>query len=124
VHAPSPLDVEVDSDRVIQILTNLLANALTYTPSGGRVVVTCRAEPDAALVAITDTGIGLEPDDLEHVFERFYRAPDVERPPGGSGIELTIARSIARAHHGDVIATSPGRQRGATFTLRLPTPFA
>jgi histidine kinase len=120
VRTPSPVYVTVDPDRVTQILRNLLGNALTYTPPGGQVVVTCGAEPDAALVAIADTGIGLEPDELEHVFERFYRAPAVERPPGGSGIGLSIARSIARAHNGDVIATSPGRQQGAAFTLRLP----
>lgn len=123
VQAPSPLDVTGDPDRLTQILTNLLSNALTYTPPGGRVVVTCHAEPEGALVTIADTGIGLAPDELDHVFERFYRAADTDRPPGGSGIGLSIARSIARAHHGELTVTSPGRHQGATFVLRLPSPL-
>lgn len=71
-------------------------------------------------VALSDTGIGLAPDDLDHVFERFYRVEGVERPPGGSAIGFGIARAIARAHGGDVTAASAGPGRGATFTLRPP----
>ncbi len=115
-----PLPVEVDPDRIAQVLTNLLGNALTYTPTGGRVVVTPSRRGEAAVVAVTDTGIGLTPDDVELVFDRFYRVPGPTRPGGGSGIGLTIARGITRAHHGNVEAASPGPGAGSTFTLTLP----
>lgn len=114
------LPVDVDPDRIAQVLTNLLGNALTYTEPGGRVVVTPRQDNGSASIQITDTGIGLSPDDLDLVFERFYRVPGAARPPGGSGIGLTIARGITRAHHGTLDASSPGTGHGSTFTLRLP----
>lgn len=118
------LTVEVDEQRVIQVLTNLLGNALTYSPADGRVVVTAQTTDGTALVEVTDTGLGLAAEDLVHIFDRFYRVPGVERPPGGSGIGLTIARSLARAHGGDIQARSPGPGRGATFTLTLPLDIA
>lgn len=114
------IQVEVDPDRLSQVLTNLIGNALTYTPGGGRVTVTATAVNGDATVAVTDTGIGLSAQDLELVFDRFYRVRGPVRPHGGSGIGLTIARGLARAHHGDIEATSPGPGRGATFTLHVP----
>jgi histidine kinase len=75
---------------------------------------------DRGQVQVTDTGVGLARSDLERVFERFYRAPGNTRRSEGSGIGLTIARGIARAHGGDVTATSPGRGLGASFVLELP----
>ena len=71
-------------------------------------------------MTVRDTGVGITDDDLELIFERFYRVPDLPRPAGGSGIGLTIARSIARAHHGDITAASSGRDHGSSFTLELP----
>jgi histidine kinase len=71
-------------------------------------------------VAIADTGIGLAPDELNLVFDRFYRVPGPVRPSGGSGIGLTIARGIAHAHHGAIEAASPGLGQGSTFTLTIP----
>lgn len=112
--------VDVDTDRVTQVVTNLLGNALTYTPRGGRVDVATSSAGDIAAMAVTDTGIGLSAENLLLVFDRFYRVVGPPRPQGGSGIGLTIARGIARAHHGDVEATSPGAGRGSTFTLTLP----
>jgi signal transduction histidine kinase len=109
-----------DRDRLGQVLGNLIGNAVTYTPRGGRVVMTVAADTAACTVAVADTGIGLPPEELERVFDRFYRVEGVERPPGGSGIGLGIARAIARAHCGDVTAASDGPGRGATFTLRVP----
>jgi signal transduction histidine kinase len=109
-----------DRDRLGQVLANLIGNAVTYTPAGGRVVVDVTSDEVACTVAITDTGIGLRPDDLDRIFDRFYRVEGVERPPGGSGIGLGIARAIARAHGGDVTAASDGPGRGATFTLLVP----
>lgn len=112
--------VHGDRDRLIQVLTNLMANALAYTPPHGAVTVDVARQGPSALVTVADTGVGLAAADLERVFERFYRVHGVDRPPGGSGIGLAIARAIARAHGGDLAAASPGPGRGTTFTLRLP----
>jgi signal transduction histidine kinase len=117
--APS-LPVAVDRDRILQVITNLLGNALVYTPATGQVIVSPEHREDHAAVAVIDTGGGIASDDLGLIFERFYRVPGLNRPSGGSGIGLTIARSIARAHGGDVDAASDGIGLGATFTLRLP----
>lgn len=120
--APEPVEVEADPDRIAQVATNLVGNALRATDSGGSIVVATRSTPTGAAVTVTDTGEGLEPDQLEKVFERFYRVPG-RRAPGsevGSGIGLTIARGIARLHGGELVASSPGPGRGATFTLTLP----
>jgi signal transduction histidine kinase len=117
----APAFVDVDRQRIVQVLTNLIGNALTYTNPGGHVTVTTTPGPPRATVVVTDTGIGVAAEDLDRVFERFYRVPDLARPPGGSGIGLTIARDLARAHHGDIRASSPGRGTGSTFTLTLPT---
>ncbi len=120
VDAAVALPVLADSDRITQVLTNLLGNALTATQAGGTVTVQARARGRMAQVTVTDTGVGLAAGDLERVFERFYRAPGQPRRSAGSGIGLTIARNIARAHGGDITAASPGPGKGATFTLALP----
>ena len=114
------LPVHVDRDRVLQVLTNLLGNALTYTPSGGAVEVVPARGTDTVSVAVRDDGVGIAPADRELVFERFFRVSGLDRPPGGSGIGLTVARGIARAHDGDIRVTSPGVGQGSTFTLVLP----
>ena len=115
-----PISVRVDRDRILQVLTNLLGNALTYTPSGGRVVVRPSEDRHGASVTISDNGIGLAAADLPLVFERFFRVPGPDRPPGGSGIGLTVAAGIARAHNGTIRAESSGLGQGAAFTLDLP----
>lgn len=115
-----PAIVNGDHDRLVQVVGNLVANALTYTPAGGRVSVYVGVSGESARVTVADSGIGLAAGDLERVFERFYRVHGVDRPPGGSGIGLAIARAVARAHGGDVVASSAGPGQGATFTLRLP----
>jgi signal transduction histidine kinase len=120
VEAGRPLPVRADPDRITQVLTNIIGNALTVTPEGGSVTITTRANPRQAQVVVTDTGIGLAAADLERVFERFYRATGQPRRAPGSGIGLTIARNIARAHGGEVTADSAGPGVGATFTLTLP----
>ena len=119
IDAPGPIDVEADRQRLTQALSNLLGNALAYTPGGGSVRVSVDVQTDFARVAITDTGRGLTADDIDRVFERFYRA-EPRAHTAGTGIGLTIARAIARAHHGDLTAFSPGVGRGATFVLSLP----
>lgn len=112
------LMVTVDRDRIAQVLTNLVGNALSYTSSGGRVTVTSREERGRAVVEISDTGRGLDADQLRLVFDRFYRAD--RSVPGGTGIGLTIARSLARLHGGEVTASSPGPGKGSTFMLTIP----
>ena len=113
-----------DRDRLTQIVTNLLGNALTHTPSGGS--VTLRAGRDGTMnwVEVIDTGSGIDPDELERIFTRFYRGPDAgasgPRHAAGRGLGLTIARSLARAQGGDVVATSDGPGTGATFRLTVP----
>lgn len=114
-----PLPVRADPDRVTQILTNLLGNALTHTPEGGSVTVSGGRGVGTAWIAVSDTGGGIAPDQLDRIFERFYRVPDASHP-AGRGIGLTIARGMARAHGGDVSAASDGIGAGATFRLTLP----
>ena len=118
VDSPIGLVVNADPDRITQVLTNILGNALAYTPTGGSVRLESAARDGAAFIQVTDTGKGLADDQREAVFERFYRADPTA--PGGTGIGLTIARSIARRHNGEVTAESDGPGRGSTFTLRLP----
>lgn len=117
VSQPSP--VMVDRDRTIQILTNLVGNALSYTPPGGRVRVRSSTEGEMARVEVSDTGRGLTAEQAAMAFERFYR---VDRSAaGGTGIGLTIARSLARLQGGEVTASSPGLGKGSTFALAVPT---
>ncbi len=120
--ASGPIYADVDPERVTQILSNLLLNALAATPTGGRVTATVTHTADQVLVDVSDTGRGIAAADVDRIFERFERvAPARERPgAAGSGIGLTIARSLARAHGGSLTAASPGPGRGATFTLALP----
>ncbi|MDO5741043.1 MAG: HAMP domain-containing sensor histidine kinase, partial [Ornithinimicrobium sp.] len=115
------LVVDVDPARLAQILDNLLANALRHTPHGGKVRLHARAAGEEVEIIVTDTGNGITPAQLAHVFERFYRGDDArDRDHGGSGIGLTISRAIANAHGGSLVATSDGPGHGATFTLALP----
>ncbi len=114
-HPPTVLG---DRDRLAQVLTNLIGNALSYTPAGGEVTVRSRPVPGAVEVEVSDTGRGLSPQQLELVFERFYR---VDRSAtGGSGIGLTIARALARLHGGDVTAHSAGLGAGSRFVVTIP----
>ncbi|WP_043497090.1 sensor histidine kinase [Georgenia sp. SUBG003] len=113
--------VSADVDRMGQVLTNLLDNALRYTPRGGHVVVRVAEEGGAVRIQVADDGEGIAAEHLPHVFERFYRADTArDRAHGGSGIGLAVTRSIVRAHGGEVTAASPGKGQGATFTVELP----
>ena len=114
------LIVWADREKLTQVLTNLLNNALSFTPPGGQVAVSLRGEAGAVELAVEDTGCGIPPEDLPHVFERFYRAdPSRARDTGGFGIGLSIVREIVRAHGGTVEARSaPGR--GSEFRVILP----
>ena len=112
--------VHGDPDRLAQVMTNLLGNSLTATPSG-QVRVVAERSGDDAVVSVVDTGVGLDPAELTRVFERFYRAPGTGAGTRrGTGIGLTIARGIVEAHGGRIEAASAGRGRGTTVTVRLP----
>jgi len=120
VDADQVVPVSVDPDRIVQVLTNLLGNALLATAAGGTVTITARLADRGGQVDVTDTGVGLSGPDLARVFERFYRVPGAPRRSAGSGIGLTIARGIARGHGGDLTASSAGPGRGARFTMTVP----
>jgi len=122
IHAPENLPpVVADPARAVQILTNLLVNALRYTPAPGRVEVVASREEDMVAFRVTDTGVGLTPEQLAHIFERFYRVDKSRsRAFGGSGIGLTIARSLAQAMGGEIRVVSAGLGQGSSFTLTLP----
>jgi PAS domain S-box-containing protein len=119
---PAASLVSADADRLRQVLVNLLANAIKYTPAGGRVHVRLTAAEGVVRVVVSDTGIGIEPDLLAHVFERFRQADDARLagPQGGLGLGLAIVREIVEMHGGAVEAQSDGRGRGATFMITLP----
>ena len=112
--------VLADATRIAQVLRNLLANALTHTPEGGSIELAGTATNGHVQVAVTDTGAGIAPEHLPHVFERFYRAdPSRARATGGAGLGLAIVRSIVEAHGGTIGVTSE-LGRGATFRFSLP----
>jgi two-component system sensor histidine kinase BaeS len=112
--------LDADPVRMRQALGNLVSNALRHTPAGGTVTLSGRRDGDDVVLAVTDTGTGIAPDDLPHVFDRFWRAEKSRsRRTGGSGLGLPIVRHLVAAHGGTVEATSePGT--GSAFTLRLP----
>ena len=110
--------VEGDPDRLKQLLLNLIDNALKYTPPGGTVTLSLYRDPEWVRVSVEDTGVGIPPDVLPHIFDRFYRAQREGRK--GVGLGLSIARWIAEAHGGRLSVESEVGQ-GATFTLWLPT---
>jgi two-component system sensor histidine kinase BaeS len=109
-----------DADKLSQAVINLLSNALKFTPAGGQVEVQVASGPEGAEIRVADTGIGIRPEDLPRVFERFYRADSSRsRTTGGAGIGLSIAKAIVEAHGGTIAAESrPGW--GAEFRIRLP----
>lgn len=121
VTAPDALPaVEVDPERMAQVLGNLLSNALRYTPPGGRITLAAEAQDASVRLRVQDTGVGIAPEALPHIFERFYRAdPARHAGDGSSGLGLAIARSIVEAHGGTItVASQPGQ--GTTFTITLP----
>ncbi|MFW6098016.1 MAG: sensor histidine kinase [Chloroflexota bacterium] len=113
--------VTVDKWRMSQVMLNLLGNALQYTPPGGQVEITARESGGEIVVRVADTGVGIAAEHLPHVFERFYRVDKSRaRAGGGSGIGLTIARHLVRAHGGRIWAESEGPGQGSAFTFTLP----
>ena len=117
-----PLIVSIDATRIRQLLLNLLTNAVKYTPAGGSVRLQLGPANGKLTLTVADTGIGIAPGDLPHIFDRFWRADSArtrtgERP--GAGLGLAICKWIAEAHGGKIdVMSRPGR--GTTFTVTLP----
>jgi signal transduction histidine kinase/CheY-like chemotaxis protein len=118
---PSFADLACDPARIQQIVWNLLANAVKFTPKGGTVRVTLERTDAGAQIRVTDTGAGISPDFLPYVFDRFRQADSsTRRKFGGLGLGLSIVKQLAELHAGTVEAQSEGEGRGATFTVTLP----
>jgi signal transduction histidine kinase/CheY-like chemotaxis protein len=122
VAPPRPVRVFGDRVRLEQVVTNLLTNALKYTPAGGRVTVTVAAEGETdAVVRVADTGAGISADVLPTIFEPFTQSQrTLDRAQGGMGLGLNVVRALVRLHGGTVTAASPGLGLGTTFVVRLP----
>ena len=115
-----PVVVQGDPDRLKELLLNIADNALRYTPAGGSMTLRLDLEPPWVIVSVADTGIGIDSDDLPHVFDRFWRADQARsRDSGGTGLGLAIARWIVDRHGGEIaVASRPGE--GTTVSIRLP----
>ena len=111
--------VSVDPDRLVQVLGNLVGNALRHTPRGGRIVLTTGRANGEALLSVTDNGPGIPAADLPFIFDRFYRGDKARTTDGASGLGLAIARSLIEAHGGRLTAEN-APQGGARFTIALP----
>ena len=118
--APTTPPVLADSDRITQVLLNLLDNARRHTPAGGSIRITATPKEKLLTISICDTGVGIDAADLPHIFERFYRA-DRSRTgaTGGSGLGLSIVRAIATAH-GATISAQPLPEGGLSLSVIFP----
>jgi heavy metal sensor kinase len=115
----APLEITGDSERLAQVVTNLLTNAIQYNQSGGEVRLNLAVQNGLAVLEIADTGQGIAPEDLPRVFERFYRADQSRTGGGSAGLGLSICKAIVEAHGGTIeVASEVGK--GSTFTVRLP----
>jgi PAS domain S-box-containing protein len=118
---PDPVLIRCDTDRMQQVFWNLMANAVKFTPRGGRVSVRLFEDGQVAKAAIADTGVGIRREALPHVFQRFWQGESVNsRQTGGLGLGLALARHFVELHGGSIDAESGGPGNGATFTVTLP----
>jgi PAS domain S-box-containing protein len=110
-----------DADRLQQIVWNLLSNAVKFTPGGGEITIQLKREAESITISVSDTGVGIDPEFLPYVFDRFRQFEgDTKRSHGGLGLGLAIVRHLVELHGGTVGAASPGKGRGATFIVTLP----
>jgi signal transduction histidine kinase len=118
----TPIPMAVDRHRIREMLLNLVTNAIKYTPQSGTVALSLAQEDGSVMFTVADTGIGIAPGDLPHIFDRFWRADPARSRTGdrpGTGLGLSITKWIAEAHGGSITVQSrPGR--GSVFTVRLP----
>jgi signal transduction histidine kinase len=123
LHVDTRDDIDVAGDRIRlrQVVTQLLDNAVKFTSAPGRVAVTISGNDAEAVIRVTDTGAGIRPEMLPHVFDRFRQAESgLTRPYGGLGIGLALVKDLAALHKGTVEVASAGADLGSTFTVRLP----
>ncbi|MDA1010481.1 MAG: ATP-binding protein [Chloroflexi bacterium] len=120
LHSPGVAAVWADRRRVGQVVSNLISNAVKYTPPGGTIEVSVDVDEPWAQVSVRDTGIGISADDQRELFERFYRTSAGRRITGGTGLGLAIARSLIELHGGQIWVDSDG-ESGSTFAFTLPT---
>jgi signal transduction histidine kinase len=121
---PDAESLQADPTAVRQVIANLVENAVRYTPRGGQVAVFSERDEEGVWIGVRDTGIGIAPEHVSRIFERFYRVdPGRSREAGGTGLGLSIVRHLAEAHGGRVRAdSSPGR--GTTIAALFPSPTA
>jgi two-component system phosphate regulon sensor histidine kinase PhoR len=120
-HCPdTDLRVLADPDKLIEIITNLVDNAIKFTPQGGIITIDTRQqEPDKIVVSVTDTGEGIEPEDLDDLFKPFYQAKRTKAHTQGLGLGLSIVKHLVEMHDGSITVTSePGK--GSQFRIELP----
>lgn len=114
-------NLSADPGRLRQVFSNLLANAIRYTPPGGEIVVSSAIEGEEIVLTIRDTGEGIAPEQLPHLFDRFYRADTSRtRDTGGSGLGLAIVKALVEIHQGKILAESAGHNKGSKITVMLP----
>ena len=131
VHAPSGVEIELstppwlpdangDAEKVAQVLTNLVENAVKYSPAGGRIDVVLATDGDRVRFTVRDQGLGIPLDEQERIFKKFYRLdPDLTRGIGGTGLGLYISHELVRRMGGEItVSSTPGR--GSTFSFDLP----
>ncbi len=118
---PHPIEVKVDRGKTELALTNIVNNAIKFTPAGGKIVISVEERPREVWVEVRDNGVGMRPDQLERIFEQFYQVEDpLTRHQGGLGLGLSIAKAIIERQGGRIWAESAGLGQGSTFTLALP----
>lgn len=125
LHVEAALDADAgpikgDAERLQQVVWNLLSNAIRCTPQGGRIDIRCARNDIEVEISVSDSGQGIRPEALPHLFERYWQDPFVAQPGQGLGLGLAIAHRIVRLHSGTIAAASEGQDRGAKFTVRLP----
>ena len=111
--------IKADPERMQEALSNLVSNAMRFTPAGGQICLAARREGDAVWLEVKDTGSGIAPEVLPHIFERFYQGDD-SRQEGGSGLGLAIAKSIIELQGGKISAASAGVGAGSVFSIQMP----
>jgi signal transduction histidine kinase len=114
--------LQADAGRLVQVLVNLLVNAVKFTPEGGKIRIMLRAAGQQAVITVQDTGIGIDPEILPKIFDRFWQADGSAQTGKGLGLGLAIARHIVEAHGGALHVSSDGVGKGTTFVVELPLP--
>jgi signal transduction histidine kinase len=117
---PKMPELQLDKDKIVAVIVNLLGNAAKYTPVGGRVSLKVKAEEGELRVAVEDTGFGIAPEEVDKVFDKFFRSEDPRvQAETGTGLGLSLAREIVRMHHGEITVESELNQ-GSKFVMSLP----